>query len=481
MPQTNYGLTLGGNLVSSNGLIANASPVTISGTMASQNIAGFVTTGTVTMAKASGTATLTSQLNCGPFTLNGNNGTFNTGSFNITASPSTGILTLSANASLILGPGAQIVRLADSHLSPWTAAQILTITGWEGDYIGGSGTAGQIFVGTDATGLTPGQLSQIRFFDGSSYITAGILSNGELVPSPAGPPANLSYPTPNTYTRGVIITPLTPSVTGSGITYTVSPSLPAGLNLDPGTGVISGTPSVAAATSVYTVTATNGYGFTSFPITITVQGLTFYSRTNGNWDTNTTWSFTLGGAVGAGIYPQAGDFVIIQSNNTVTVNVNSACATVDFTTGNSGAASLTISGTNSLTVSGAVHIQQQNTGGSGSTNTIAVGAGSLSCASIAMDATTSGTRFSQITISTGTVTVSGNITSAGSASRIIFSGAGTLYAGGSFMSGTQGTFTASSGTVNFNAAGAQTIAPLLIPSIMLLCPDQALKPPQMQQ
>ena len=46
------------------------------------------------------------------------------------------------------------------------------------------------------------------------------------------------------------------AVTGSGAQWTVSPSLPAGLTLDPTTGAISGTPTVASPSSRYTFTAT---------------------------------------------------------------------------------------------------------------------------------------------------------------------------------------------------------------------------------
>jgi len=53
-----------------------------------------------------------------------------------------------------------------------------------------------------------------------------------------------------------------------------------------------------------------------------VSGATYYSRRNGNWDTNTTWSLTSGGSsVGTGIYPGAGDNVVIE-NYTVSLNLS---------------------------------------------------------------------------------------------------------------------------------------------------------------
>ena len=134
----NYGLTLGGNFVIIAGgtFTANASPVTISGT-ASQNIAGFNTTGTVSMTKTSGTATLTGNLNTGPFTMNGSGGTLNTGTFNINSvnPPSASVLTLSASGTIVLGTTSTL-WFADSQSAIWTPGQTLTINGWTGGFDG---------------------------------------------------------------------------------------------------------------------------------------------------------------------------------------------------------------------------------------------------------------------------------------------------------------------------------------------------------
>ena len=84
-------------------------------------------------------------------------------------------------------------------------------------------------------------------------------------------PSALSYSTPNVYAVGTSISSLFPSNSGGVITnYTISPSLPGGLVLNPVTGAISGTPSVALATTTFTITGTNSGGSTSTTISIRV-------------------------------------------------------------------------------------------------------------------------------------------------------------------------------------------------------------------
>ena len=88
-----------------------------------------------------------------------------------------------------------------------------------------------------------------------------------------GPPSGLSY-TSSTLTLGVGIsmTALIPTVTGTVTSYSVSSSLPGGLNLNSTTGVISGTPNTALNSTAYTITASNPSGSTTFSLTISVVG-----------------------------------------------------------------------------------------------------------------------------------------------------------------------------------------------------------------
>ena len=71
-------------------------------------------------------------------------------------------------------------------------------------------------------------------------------------------------------TVGSAITSVNPAVTGTVDSYSISPALPAGLSIDPTTGVISGTPTVTATSAIYTVTATNAGGNTTATLTVAV-------------------------------------------------------------------------------------------------------------------------------------------------------------------------------------------------------------------
>ncbi|HEY9000841.1 MAG TPA: putative Ig domain-containing protein, partial [Mucilaginibacter sp.] len=86
-------------------------------------------------------------------------------------------------------------------------------------------------------------------------------------------PPNISYsPSANTYVVGTAISSWTPTnIGGAVVSWSVSPSLPAGLSLNSSTGVITGTPTAVTATATYTVTATNAAGSSPATLTITVN------------------------------------------------------------------------------------------------------------------------------------------------------------------------------------------------------------------
>lgn len=86
-------------------------------------------------------------------------------------------------------------------------------------------------------------------------------------------PSGLVYPTnPVVTTVGNALAPDTPSNAGGAVaSYAVQPALPAGLALDPDTGVIQGIPTTATAAANYTVTATNAAGSTTAKVILTVK------------------------------------------------------------------------------------------------------------------------------------------------------------------------------------------------------------------
>ena len=97
---------------------------------------------------------------------------------------------------------------------------------------------------------------------------------GGSSPSPVvQPPSGLSYTTGTAvYIQGTAITANSPSSTGGAVaSYSVSPTLPAGLSLSTTAGIISGTTTAVAATASFTVTASNSAGSTTATLTITVN------------------------------------------------------------------------------------------------------------------------------------------------------------------------------------------------------------------
>ncbi len=87
----------------------------------------------------------------------------------------------------------------------------------------------------------------------------------ELIP-------DISYNTPNIFTKGTAISSLIPTnLGGPVVSYTISPSLPAGLSFNTNTGVISGTPTGLIASTTFSVIATNTGGSDTANLDITVN------------------------------------------------------------------------------------------------------------------------------------------------------------------------------------------------------------------
>ncbi len=116
-------------------------------------------------------------------TLNG--GTLSTGGFSETLR----VLTLSLSSVIDMGTGNSILHFLDSSAATWTGT--LGIWNWSGNTLGG-GTDQLFFGNGSGTGLTVGQLTQVKFYSdagttilpfapGFSAFTGGF---GEVVPVP---------------------------------------------------------------------------------------------------------------------------------------------------------------------------------------------------------------------------------------------------------------------------------------------------------
>ncbi|MBI2313147.1 MAG: hypothetical protein HYU77_11665 [Betaproteobacteria bacterium] len=173
------------------------------------------------------------------------------------------------------------------------------------------------------------------------------------------------------------------------------------------------------------------------------------SGSGGTWFAAARWS--------CGRIPLSTDDVVIGGNHTVNVDAAGAVGqSLDISTGNgNGGVAITVaSGT--LTIGGNVSVNAVNLANNRA-KTLNVGAGTLSVGGSLTLSGSVGNREASLLISTGTATVTGSVLIAGTNSNanITFSGAGTLNVGGNLQSGA--TFTASTGTVNFNGGAAQQI------------------------
>ena len=106
--------------------------------------------------------------------------------------------------------------------------------------------------------------------DGGSFTVNATISTA---PSSTPESVSLTYSTnPAVYTLGTEITPDVPTASGASFTgYSISPSLPEGLSLDPVFGIISGTPTVLSSITFYKVTATYDSGSITASMSIQVD------------------------------------------------------------------------------------------------------------------------------------------------------------------------------------------------------------------
>jgi hypothetical protein len=143
---------------------------------------------------------------------------------------------LPSNAVIDLAGRATQLGFANSSGETWAGGAMLVISNWNGNVSGGG--AEQLKFGTSQSGLTPAQLSQIRFRAGypPDLYSAKILNTGEVVPDHVIPPS-LAF-----------------SRQGNNLVLT----WPAGWFLQSANNVLGPYSDVPGATSPYTVDTTTG-------------------------------------------------------------------------------------------------------------------------------------------------------------------------------------------------------------------------------
>jgi len=87
------------------------------------------------------------------------------------------------------------------------------------------------------------------------------------------PDSSLNYNSPPAFTVTIPISPIVPTHNVYLTNFSIIPNLPAGLALDPATGVITGTPTQVSATTTYTVSVPDGTSTVTATLVITVNPL----------------------------------------------------------------------------------------------------------------------------------------------------------------------------------------------------------------
>jgi hypothetical protein len=417
----NYQLTFGGNFVNNGVFTANASPIVIANTMATQSIAGFTTTGTVSMTKTGGTATFTGNVNGGAFTLNGNGGTLNldagitglTHAFTGTFTRTNGILNCSLS-TLILngttsGSGGTFNAGSGTVTYGGTAAQTIANVNYYNLVFSGARAATNITI-NGAVGVAGALTNAASFSSGNFVLTGGTFTfNG------TGAQTVISL-------NGVAYVNLTLSGTGvktiTGITVN-------------GIFTMGGDATVTvSATPTYGAAATLQYSKTT-PFTAGAEWPTTFNSTGGviiggTGTITTNAAMTLGTTVPLTI--NAGGALATGTTNTYTL-------TIGGTTSVSG--TLTIANTGTQTFTGNVTVNNLGS--------IVETAAAMLTFNSNLTINTGGTftEFGATTINVGTLAGTGGLTQTANATLNI-GGASTI---------TTLTATAVGNTVNYTGTG----------------------------
>ena len=291
-----------------------------------------------------------------PFTFNG--GTFSTGT---TAgyTETVGTLNVADNSTISFGTGSHKLNFANSSAVSWTSGKTLTITGWAGT-ASNSGTAGQLFVGTNTTGLSSGQLAQITF---SGFNPGAIqLSTGEVVPASASLIVDQTgfVSAFGSVDLGSASTQQSFVVSGTSLDPTVVITPPAGyqISLTSGSGFQTGAVTLNTASGVLTnttiyvefvpttagsqngnISVTSGAVTQNVAVTGTGVLTTVYSQASGRATTDPIWSPLVNGT--GQTIASLGGFsktvnIVVQTGHTVTTSTSQEIIAKDITINNGG-------------------------------------------------------------------------------------------------------------------------------------------------
>ncbi|RXR22438.1 hypothetical protein [Flavobacterium stagni] len=257
----NFQLNLGGDFNRLGNFTAGSSAVVIEGTMATQTIVGFTTTGVVSMTKTSGTATFTANVTAAGLTINGTGGALHLGT-GLTHTIST---TLTRTAGTLNG-GASTLQLAG------------TVSGTGGTFDAGTGTfeytgAAQSIAVLPYYNLTLSG-SGTKTFSATTTVTNTISINSGTI---ANLTAGLTHTTNGLILGGVVRASGSWGGTGSGATNINATFFTAT------TGKINNNCSVPTITSQPSapITTCSGSGVQVLSVTATGAGLTYSWRKGG--------------------------------------------------------------------------------------------------------------------------------------------------------------------------------------------------------
>jgi uncharacterized repeat protein (TIGR02543 family) len=190
-----------------------------------------------------------------------------TTTYTLTASNAVGTVTSSVTVTVITKPVISSFTATPSSITVGGSSTLAwTVTGIGVTCILDQGIGA---VGGTSLDVTP---VATKTYTLTATNAAGSKAATVTVTVSAAPPTGLGYASsPATYTKGVAIAANAPSNGGGAIaSYTVGSTLPAGLNLDPSSGIISGTPTALAVSAIYRITGTNSGGSTFVDLSLAV-------------------------------------------------------------------------------------------------------------------------------------------------------------------------------------------------------------------